>query len=149
MKTIRKYTPRKHPVGERVNHAHRRGRPPKVQTPAIASASQQGGRAQAPGWGKTHPETIRIMGVMAKMPEPITAPALAQAAVVYLKKASNVLTQLYGKGKLERVSHGHFTRTKLFGLAATKPPAGAGVSQKESDWQKLRGEISVPRDPEA
>jgi hypothetical protein len=151
----RQATAPRHPVGERINHAQRRGRPPEVQTSVTGARTAESASA---GSRRNSPERQRILSAIAALPQPFDSKALAEAATLDWKKASNVLTVLYGAHKLERVGVGQYQRTKLFAPAVDlpqkpkrtpKPPSGPGVSEKEQAYQKMRSEISVPRDPDA
>jgi hypothetical protein len=60
-------------------------------------------------------ETTRIVGVVGKMLEPVTATLIASKANVDPKRAANFITFSLKKGWLSRAGRGEYSRTKVFG----------------------------------
>lgn len=95
---------------------------PAPEPPVLKSARENGHRINkpAPAMKACRPsargkETIRLVAIVEKMPEPFTAPAIAAKAGVDNKKAGNFITASLRKGWLTQVKRGEYKRLAGFG----------------------------------
>lgn len=95
---------------------------PRAQARAIQAGPIPNGRTgtrrlitQACRPGRRGGETLRLVAVVEKLDEPITILAIAAAANVDNKKASNFITCSVKKGWLSRVNKGQYRRLAGFG----------------------------------
>lgn len=126
-------------AGEKINRAVKA---PKLR-PAAASASPgqpetviDAARMIAKDWTKGHKFTTKEISAL------IIARWPALEAKVKTGMGQN-LNYISGKGEIVKLGAGH---AAVFVVVKMKSPGGSQVTEKERQWQQIRGEITVPRD---